>query len=278
MKKVLCLLFACILCSALVFTACSNKEPEESEEPAEEVTEETESPDLTKMMIGKWSIQERDGKPAPTNQKAILTLVTPEKAYISASFSELGSTDWENSHEMDVVIDRDKVTLTRKVNKHTTLVDEVTASEITDSEVNGNLVVKKIKDGTEETLIDQSIKMVRVNEDYSKDIIGTWEGHRTSEEGDYDDGEDHRWEYKDDGTYVYYAKENGQWTAVEQKINDYFVDGDLLLTRWENNGKEADELWEIKISGDKMNWTATRYNDKDQTMYTASFEMTRVND
>ncbi len=275
MNKILCLLFVCILCSALIVTACSNKGPEGSEEPAEEVTEEAEAPDLAKMMIGKWIIKERNGKPTPTNQKAILTFISPETAYMSASFNELKSSYWGYDQKMDAVIDSNKVTLTRKIDNNSAIVDEVTVSEVTDTEMNGNLVVKKVKDGTEKVIIEQAVSFVKINEDYSKDIIGTWEGHRTSEEGDYDDGSDHRWEYKDDGTFVYYSKKGDKWVAHDQKISDYFVDGNLLCTRWEDKGEEASECWEITIDGDKMSWTATRLND-DKTTYTATFEMTRV--
>ena len=49
----------------------------------------------------------------------------------------------------------------------------------------------------------------RIFNDYEQDIVGTWEGMVTSDEDDHTDGELHRWEYKADGTYVYYRMVDG---------------------------------------------------------------------
>ena len=58
-------------------------------------------------------------------------------------------------------------------------------------------------------------------------------------------------------------------------MNEYFVAGKLLCTRWTENGEENREWWEISIDGDKMNWTALREDENGKT-FTASFEMTKV--
>jgi len=60
----------------------------------------------------------------------------------------------------------------------------------------------------------------RIFNDYEQDIVGTWEGMVTSDEDDHTDGELHRWEYKADGTYVYYRK----WlTAIGREILTSFL-------------------------------------------------------
>ena len=68
----------------------------------------------------------------------------------------------------------------------------------------------------------------------SDDIIGTWEGHCTSEGSAFDDGQEHRWEYKDDGTYVYYVKdeEYREWWEIS-------IDGDTFTATFEM--KKVDE-------------------------------------
>ena len=38
--------------------------------------------------------------------------------------------------------------------------------------------------------------------DIEEMILGTWEGHSTSGDSVMDDGKDHRWEYKADGSFV----------------------------------------------------------------------------
>jgi hypothetical protein len=58
-------------------------------------------------------------------------------------------------------------------------------------------------------------------------------------------------------------------------MNEYFVAGNLLCSRWMENGQENREWWEISIDGDKMNWTALR-EDEDGKTFTATFEMKRV--
>jgi hypothetical protein len=112
--------------------------------------------------------------------------------------------------------------------------------------------------------------------DYKADIVGTWEGHCTSAGSVFDDGQEHRWQYNADGTYVYYVKDGDNWVPYEgNTLNEYFVDGNLLCTRWIDQGQENREWWEITIAADRMNWTALRQNE-DGTTFTATFEMERV--
>ena len=71
-------------------------------------------------------------------------------------------------------------------------------------------------------------------------------------------------------------KDGDNWVPnVGNTLNEYFVDGNLLCTRWVDNGVENREWWEITIDGDKMNWTALRENE-DKTTFTATFEMKKV--
>lgn len=100
----------------------------------------------------------------------------------------------------------------------------------------------------------------------------------TSDEDDHTDGELHRWEYKADGTYVYYRMVDGDWKGDIDFLSDYFVDGTLLCTRWKKtaDSEEIREWWEIEsIQDGKMKWKALRMRD-DNTTYTATFEMTKV--
>ena len=118
----------------------------------------------------------------------------------------------------------------------------------------------------------------RIFNDYEQDIIGTWEGMVTSDEDDHTDGELHRWEYKADGTYVYYRMVDGDWKGDTDFLSDYFVDGTLLCTRWKKtaDSEEIREWWEIEsIQDGKMKWKALRMRE-DMTTYIATFEMTKV--
>ena len=279
MKKLLCLMLACILCGSFVFTACGTESTEKASEAtqSEAASGEVTQADIEKKIIGSWIITERDGQPALTNEKGIFTFVSPTEAYISASFNarpEMGDY-WMNMLEAEAEINENKATITRKGNDEATMVDEVAISNITDGEIQGSLVVKSIEDGKEEIITEESIRFEKIDADYSKDILGTWEGHCTSEGSVFDDGQEHRWEYKSDGSYVYYVKDGDNWVPSANTMNEYFVTGNLLCTRWMEGGEEYREWWEISIDGNTMKWTALREDEEGKT-FTASFEMNMV--
>ena len=79
--------------------------------------------------------------------------------------------------------------------------------------------------------------------------------------------------------YCYYHKVDGLWQLSNDVLNEYFVDGKLLCTRWKNAGegkKENREWWEIEITeNDVMKWKALRMRE-DGSTYTATFELKKV--
>ena len=129
--------------------------------------------------------------------------------------------------------------------------------------------------GTEAAQADAAKTNSEADIDYSKDILGIWEGRCTSEGSAFDDGQDHRWEYKADGSYVYYVKEGDKWVPSADTINEYSVDGNQLYTHWGEDGQDNTESWEISIDGDTMSWTAQREGDDGKSL-TVTFEMKRV--
>ena len=220
---------------------------------------------------------ERDGKPALTNDKAVYNFVSPTKAYISASFNahpESGSP-WVDLIEADVAITGNKAVFSWQANEDMIIVDEVSISSINEIEQQGSLIVKSIVDDKETIVLEEQIRLEKINDDYSNDIIGTWEGRCTSDRSEFDDGQEHRWEYKDDGTYVYYVKDGDNWVPSDDDGNEYFVAGNLLCGRWFEDGTEYREWWEVSVYEDTMNWTALR-EDADGKTYTSTFEMKKV--
>lgn len=233
---------------------------------------------LSEKIIGKWVPAGLDGRLASTNQKMVTTFVSTTKAIASSSKVDFSETDnkWNVYREDDVKIEGNKVTLTGHPNEHTTLINEYIVSTINDAELVGKWRHITIVDGVETVNTENDIRLVKVNVDYRADIVGTWQGRCTSEGSVFDDGQEHRWEYKADGTYVYYVKDGNNWVPyATNTLNEYFVDGNLLCTRWIDNGVENREWWEITITDGKMNWTALRENS-DRTTFTATFEMERV--
>ena len=234
---------------------------------------------LAENIIGKWMVDALNGQPCPTNLKAVITFLSPTKAY--GSLSDFYSDSWNNHASADVVIDGNNVTLTAFENEHTKHVTVADIHSITDKDMmlksdwkvytDGEMVINEVYDNE---------RYIRINKDFENDIIGTWEGKVTSAEDEHTDGELHRWEYKADGTYVYYNKVGDEWVNNNDVLAEYFVDGILLCTRWKQtaNSKELREWWEIEsINDGVMKWTALRMRD-DGTTYTATFQMTKVKD
>lgn len=262
------LAFAMVLCSTGVFTACSNDDDKESPDKP-----------LSEKLLGKWMILELKGQPCPTNLKAVITFLSPTEAY--GSLSDFFTPSWNSHATAKVVIDGTKVELTAKEDEHITHITKVNISRITDTDMWLSSDWAAYSDGKE--IIHEAYdneRYERITNDYAKDVIGTWEGKVTSDKDEHTDGELHRWEYKADGTYVYYSMVNGEWTSSNDNLSNYFVDGTLLCTRWQKtpDSEEIREWWEIEsIQNGKMKWKALRQPDLESDYtFIATFEMTKV--
>ncbi|MBQ3630162.1 MAG: hypothetical protein II826_11195 [Prevotella sp.] len=260
-------MFAAILiCGASVFTSCSSNDDNPTQ------------PDLNvaEKIIGKWMVEELNGQPCPTNWKTVLTFVSPTKAY--GSLSDFNTPMWNVKVLADVNIDGNKVNVINTDGNIRQVLD-CTILSITDKDLLMSSDWNVYEDGVK--IYQEAYgkeRYGRITADYSQDILGTWEGKVTSSEDEHTDGELHRWEYKANGTYVYYSKENDEWKAGNDVMADYFVDGILLCTRWKKtiDSNELREWWEIEsIKDGVMKWKALRMRD-DGTTYTATFEMTKV--
>ena len=232
---------------------------------------------IPESIIGKWMVADMNGQPAPTNDKMVFTFVSTTKAYVSASLNshpEVG-THWNDRLEADVTIDGNNVTVTTHPDEHKTVVEVYTVTSIDDKEITANRKITVTVDGNVIRSAEDFFRFVKQTTDFRASIIGTWQGHCTSAGSIFDDGQEHRWEYKADGTYVYYVKDGDNWVPSANTLNEYFVDGTLLCSRWIDNGVENREWWEINIDDGKMNWTALRQKE-DGSTYTATFEMRKV--
>ena len=238
---------------------------------------------LAEKLVGKWMLADINGKPAPTNNKFVVTFTSAGRGYKSASLSEYADTElkplWSDRQEFDYAIADNVVTMTSKIDDHLTVVDELTVASISDAVTNGILKIKWIIDGTVVKSVEETVRTLKVTDDYSQTALGLWEGRVTSEQSEYDDGEEHRWELKADGTYTYYSRTgDGQWVDNVNSSAAYFIAGPLLCMRWKNFGDETEyrEWWEVEsIKDGVMKWTALRQRE-DGSTYTATFQMTKV--
>ena len=276
MKKIQWFLMSVLFCALTALTACSNNDGSRSSEEKQPIG------NLSEKILGKWIHVETDGVPMLTNQKSVHTFVLEDstiKAYNSLAMNDVGAW-WEFRKQMDVAIDGNQVTVKGKYDNGKSVITEMAVASATGKELLFDAKTTLFNDGEAYAVIGpRNEKYVLVEKDYSQEILGTWEGHITSDQSAYDDSKLHRWEYKDDGSYVYWGlDEDGEWQADVNSKGDYFVDGNLLCTRWKNVGDPTEhrEWWEIaSIEDGVMNWTALRRSEQD-SVYTATFSMHRV--
>lgn len=117
-----------------------------------------------------------------------------------------------------------------------------------------------------------------VTTDYSKAILGMWEGVSMTGEKTYGD-EEARILYQADGTYTYYKNYAGIWFPSENVDNVYSIDKTSLVHRWcpEDGADYISEWWNIDyIKLGKMRWTALRERT-DGSSYATTFIWKAVN-
>ena len=213
-----------------------------------------------------------------TNEKIVFDIVSPTEAYVSLSIQDRTAEDtpWRDREEVYVEIIGNDIILSHSPKPGMTVMVELYIDSITDATLIAKRTVTIRQDGGLVKSTENMIRYEKLDKDYSADIVGIWEGQISSEQDTYGDGLQHRWEYKADGTYVYYVKDGDNWVPSANTLNEYFVAGKLLCMRWVNAGTELREWWEIEsIENGVMKWKALRQKE-DGTTYTATFEMKKV--
>ena len=74
--------------------------------------------------------------------------------------------------------------MTSKIDDHLTVVDELTVASISDAVTNGILKIKWIIDGTVVKSVEETVRTLKVTDDYSQTALGLWEGRVTSEQSE----------------------------------------------------------------------------------------------
>ncbi|MBP5246635.1 MAG: hypothetical protein J6Z31_02105 [Fibrobacter sp.] len=262
MKKYIAILAA----TFAIFSGCST-------ESKNEVVLEN----LQEKVLGKWISAEENGVFLTTNKKGVYTLKEDNKGSFSTAFSDYA---WHDGSDFIYKIDSNTISWTVSENDSLQISVKHTVKAINEKEMSTITLLNFLNAGRViSTIGPVPMRFARVTVDYTTDILGLWQGKVTSKSSEFDDGETHRWEYKNDGTYVYYVQNaDGNWVASDNVVNDYFVDGQLLCTRWVEDGEENREWWEIEsIQNGVMKWKALRSN-KDESTFTASFEMTKIDE
>lgn len=254
------LMTAILIYGTTVFISCSK-----NDDPVDPTD------NLAEKIIGKWLMEKTDGLSFPTDEKSVFTFLSDTKAYMSASIhTDESESAWDVPTEFDVSINGKTVTLVDSIVEHRVRVLELNVTSINDKEMQANWKIIKFIDGEKEASGVGTISFTKVTRDYSEAILGTWENHEV------------RLEYKADGTFVYYSQNDaGEWVPSEDDFAEYFVDGNLLCSRWKNSGEgqlENREWWEIEsIENGVMTWSALRQKG-DGSTYIVTFELSKVED
>ncbi|MBQ3353809.1 MAG: hypothetical protein IJQ93_00020 [Bacteroidales bacterium] len=255
MKKILnWVLAATLICSASVFTSCKKS-----------------GNDLSDKIQGKWIAADLNGEACPTSFKSVVTFESATKGCYS--ISEINTMTWENRTPAEVTFHEDGFTAIEEDGLFTSVLT-ATVNSITDNEM--RLTTEWTLTGGTEVLLHEfyTERWVRVTDDFEQSVIGTWEAQVQNENKQ----QTWRWEFKADGTYVFSLKDGDSWQVFEDEMSEYFVDGSLLCTRWQNTASsdENRDWWEIEsIQDGKMKWTALRL-DEDLTTHTETLELSKV--
>ena len=246
-------------------TSCATEDnPATPSGPSEQVIKE--------KIIGKWKAVMQDGKERVTNRHAIMTFFADgTMTYTRSYYSDYwGIQIWANKAPFTYMVSGNAITregLEENGQMRKTFYE---VNSIGNSEMEMALT-GYVLDG-QNYPIKQTNKYKHVTADYSEDIIGLWEATEMTGEQTYND-DNARLAFLTDGTYKYYRKsEVGEWQLVSTRdIEEYFVDGDFVATRWQENGGEMNyEWWDIdEIKDGQMKWSALRERE-DGTRFTVS--------
>ena len=229
--------------------------------------------DIETKIIGKWKEIVTEGKDALTNSRTIRTFYTGNKATHSCSRIYDGNYAWYNKSPFKYEVSGCDMCESSEENSFKTFSKVMSIDE---SKLSANYYKEILPEGQERGININAIYQ-KVAADYSRDIIGLWEGVEMTGDETYGDA-NHRIEYKADGTYVYYDKDGDNWKPSENVDNEYNVDGDWLATRW-RPAAGADyeyEWWDIaEIKDGTMKWSALREKG-DKTRYTTTFTWKKI--
>lgn len=258
-NKILLLAFVAV---AMVFASCSKDDNDNV--PTQQ--------EIEAKIIGKWKWTGCEGKDVVTNMRVVYSFFAGGQATCSLSAFDPITTQyvWENQKPVRYSITNNKLYETAE-----NLEIYSTINAISDSQL--ALVEDKVISHGVSQKEKYSMDFTKVTADYSKEIIGLWEGVELIGEETYGNAEA-RIEYHADGTYTYFKNYLGRWCPSENVDNEYNVDGDWLATRWrpEEGADFNYEWWDIdEIKDGTMTWSALRENEKGER-YTTTFTWKKI--
>ena len=224
---------------------------------------------VKEKIVGKWKLSEVNNRDQVTNGRMILTYNENATLAVSISYfnKETNSYIWRNKqpgiYSIDGNVIKNYLNQSGLYDATPHYIEAISDEAMTMSSTSGGQTI-----------------YTRVAADYTSDIIGMWEVTEMTGEETYND-DNARLAFLADGTYRYYRKDDtGDWQLVSTRdVEEYFVDGDWLATRWQETGGEMNyEWWDIdEIKDGQMKWSALRERE-DGTRFTTTFTWKKVDD
>lgn len=219
--------------------------------------------DVEQNMAGKWGIVTQDAKPVASNDKQVITYVAGWSSTRSNSNPAL-SINWMSKTPFSCTVYGNKITEKVGAMEYNTSVITISPTEM-QADVT-------CKDGNNSSTHRYVFR--KIDQDYAQGIIGLWE--EKFEVAGLPDETDHRWEFRADGTFVYYNRdvENAAWVVNPDMSANYVVDGNwLAMMRNDSKLGEVRECWDLTLEPNQMYWIALRndsvggkFNEQKQLM------------
>ena len=222
---------------------------------------------VKEKIVGKWKLSEVNNRDQVTNGRMILTYNENATLAVSISYfnKETNSYIWRNKqpgiYSIDGNVIKNYLNQSGLYDATPHYIEAISDEAMTMSSTSGGQTI-----------------YTRVAADYTSDIIGMWEVTEMTGEETYND-DNARLAFLADGTYRYYRKDDaGDWQLVSTRdVEEFFVDGDWMATRWQETGGEMNyEWWDIdEIKDGQMKWSALRERE-DGTRFTTTFTWRKV--
>lgn len=213
--------------------------------------------EIAKLMHGKWRMARMDSRELPTDHiSCVVTFIDEKTVMVSSStkimFSMAGLPVWTMRRKLPHRLEGNRVTWEEPGATYMVIIHHIDDKKL----LYGLLMAKK---GAPFRPVGM-VECQRVNVDYAQEVLGLWEG--VSSSGHLVNGDHNfRMEFRGDGRYRYWSKTDAGFQLDSEEMNEYGVDGDLLMTRWfENGAVERREWWLLAIDGDTMRFYARRRN------------------
>lgn len=221
--------------------------------------------DIKTQLQGKWRLEYVDMKQVTTNDRIILNF-TPSCGYYTSSlqgFASQGNVKYDHNTPFQYIVDGKSLTINLPDGTITGTISGIGNNTLT-------FIPFKMKRGSM-ALESELVVFKKMTVDYSKEICGLWEGAQMAGSETYGNA-DHRWEYRSNGTYIYYERDSlATWKKQACDTSIYFVEGNCFFSMWGNAGDLSYEWWDISLCDDEeMYWSAFRGS------FTTSLRMHRV--